>query len=185
MQTTKKNALILALVLSLALWLTRGNHIVSISSLPDASWAIFFLVGFYFSSPLAFIALLAQAGLIDYLTIGQLVNEQASIFTLSYIMLVPAYLCMTLAGKWLAKIKLNVVHTIQAVLVGVIGCEIISSGSFYLLSGSNNVTMDIFFSLFAQQLPLNLTFTSIYLAVAAFAHFAIKNAGLKYQALKG
>ena len=50
---------------------TRFNHFGSAVSLPDASFAVFFLCGLYLArftraSTIVFIALLLEAGLVDY-----------------------------------------------------------------------------------------------------------------------
>ncbi len=64
-----KQTVLMAVLFSLVLWLSRGQHVASLFSLPDATWAISFLVGFLFG-PLLFLAILAQAFLIDYLAVG-------------------------------------------------------------------------------------------------------------------
>ena len=88
-----KQTVAVAVVFSLILWATRGQHVASLFSLPDATWAISFMVGFLFG-PLLFVVILAQAFLIDYLAMG------SHLFNLAYLALLPAYLALYFAGKW-------------------------------------------------------------------------------------
>jgi hypothetical protein len=134
---SKNQNIALVFVLSAIMWLTRGHHMASFSQLPDASWAIFFIVGFYFSSFAVIALFLAQAFLIDYLALTQLgIGE--SCFTLSYSFLLPAYLSLWFGGRWLTEhASLNITsfkNFLLASVVGTIVCELISSGSFYLIN---------------------------------------------------
>jgi hypothetical protein len=88
-----KQTVAVAVVFSLVLWATRGQHVASLFGLPDATWAISFMVGFLFG-PLLFAIVLAQAFLIDYLSMG------SYLFNLAYLALLPAYLALYFAGKW-------------------------------------------------------------------------------------
>ena len=86
---SKNQNIALIFVLSAIMWLTRGHHFASLSQLPDASWPIFFIVGFYFSSFDVIALFLDQAFLIDYLALTQL--------GITYPFLLPAYLSLWLA----------------------------------------------------------------------------------------
>ena len=85
----------IAVVFSLILWATRGQHVASMMSLPDATWAIALILGFLLS-PILFALVLAQAFVIDYLAMGDY------LFNLAYAALIPAYLSL-----WLAQFSLN------------------------------------------------------------------------------
>ncbi len=39
-----KQTILIAVVFSLVLWATRGQHVASLLSLPDATWAIAFIL---------------------------------------------------------------------------------------------------------------------------------------------
>ena len=54
-----KQTVTVVVVFSLVLWATRGQHVASLFSLPDATWAISFMAGFLFG-PLIFAIVLAQ-----------------------------------------------------------------------------------------------------------------------------
>lgn len=85
---------------------TRFNHFGSAVSLPDASYAVFFLGGLYLArsarlSMAAFIALILEAGLIDYYaTSVQGISDWC--MTPAYWFLVPTYGSLWLVGYWFA-----------------------------------------------------------------------------------
>ena len=176
MSLSKKQSWILAFALSAIMWVTRGHHTASIAHLPDASWAIFFAVGVYFSG-FAMIALfLVQACLIDYLVVTQLgIGE--SCFTIAYPFLIPAYLSMWVAGKWLSNhCALNVGslrNFLVAAFSGTVVCELISSGSYYAFNVPQSASLGEFLARFAQYLPNALSITFGYLLVALVAHLVV------------
>jgi len=85
---------------------TRFNHFGSAVSLPDASYAVFFLGGLYLArstriSAVAFIALILEAGLIDfYATSVQGISDWC--MTTAYWFLIPTYGSLWLVGRWFA-----------------------------------------------------------------------------------
>ncbi len=178
MQTlTKPNAAILAVVLSVAMWATRGHHAASLTHLPDASWALFFLIGFYFRNRLLLPLFLAQAALIDYLSITQFgVNDYC--VTAAYAFLLPAYFSLWLGGRWYAahyRFSLRSLRALgMAAFVSTAACEVISSGSFYFLGGRfSETSLGEFAQRLAQYFPGNLANVALYLAVAALIHAVI------------
>lgn len=179
---SKRQNVFLIFVLSAIMWLTRGHHMASLAYLPDASWAIFFIVGFYFSSFAVIALFLAQAFLIDYLVLTQLGIGQ-SCFTLAYSFLLPAYLSLWFAGKWLSKrYALNLSgfkNFALAAISGVIVCELISSGSYYFMNVPGTASIGEFMSRLALYLPFALMITMSYLVVALVAHLVIVAAAHK------
>jgi hypothetical protein len=176
LRLSKNQNIALIFMFSAIMWLTRGHHFASLSQLPDASWAIFFIVGFYFSSFAVIALFLAQAFLIDYLALTQLgIGE--SCFTLSYSFLLPAYLSLWLAGRWLAKnASINITsfkNFLLASVVGTIVCELISSGSFYLINVPGQASLTEFAGRIVEYLPYALEITLGYLLVALVAHLVI------------
>jgi hypothetical protein len=85
---------------------TRFNHFGSAVSLPDASYAVFFLGGLYLPrfarvSVAAFSVLIIGAGLIDfYATSVQGISDWC--MTTAYWFLIPTYGSLWLVGRWLA-----------------------------------------------------------------------------------
>ena len=186
MQTlTKRNAIILAVVLSAAMWVTRGHHAASLAHLPDASWAIFFALGFYFRRSLLLPLFLAQAAAIDYLAITQFGVDDYCV-TAAYPFLLPAYAALWFGGRRFAAHFQYNLHSLPwfgaAVLAGSAVCELISSGSFYFLGGR---FADTSLAEFGQRLvkyyPGDLAWLVIYLAGMALVHAVV--AGLHRPAL--
>jgi hypothetical protein len=169
LRLSKNQNIALIFMLSAIMWLTRGHHFASLSQLPDASWAIFFIAGFYFSSFAVIALFLAQAFLIDYLAFTQL--------GIAYPFLLPAYLSLWLAGRWLAKnASINVSsfkNFLLAPVVGTIVCELISSGSFYLINVPGQASLTEFAGRIVEYLPYALEITLGYLLVALVAHLVI------------
>lgn len=173
---SKKQNVFLIFVLSAIMWLTRGHHMASLSHMPDASWAIFFIVGFYFSSFAVISLFLIQAFLIDYLVVTQLGIGQ-SCFTVAYSFLLPAYLSLWFAGRLLAKnyaLNLNSFKNfLFAAVCGTIVCELISSGSYYFINVPGSATLTEFAGRIIQYLPYALEITMSYLFVALVSHLVV------------
>jgi hypothetical protein len=130
------------LILALVMLATRTNHF---SALPDASWAVFFVAGFYLrgSARWVFPLLMAFAVLIDFFVIsGQGVDFWSHYcVSIAYWFLLPSYAAMWLGGSLMRKYYAGL-HTrelgllIASVVVATSACYLISNGSFYWLSQS-------------------------------------------------
>jgi len=173
---SKRQNIFLIFGLSAIMWLTRGHHMASLTHLPDASWAIFFIVGFYFSSFAVIALFLAQAFLIDYLVLTQLGIGQ-SCFTIAYSFLLPAYLSLWFAGKWISRrYTLNLAgfkNLILSAVSGIIICELISSGSYYFINVPGTASVGEFMGRLALYLPQALVITMSYLIVALVTHLVV------------
>jgi hypothetical protein len=133
---------------------TRFHHFGSVSFLPDASLAVFFLAGYYLSGDrsessashtnlinrhiISFSLLIVLAGLIDYVAIN-FGGVSDWCISAAYLFLIPTYAVMYLAGRscsvfnsleWAGVFKIVMVMWFAATLAFVI-----SNGSFYGLSG--------------------------------------------------
>lgn len=118
--------------------LTRFHHFGSLMLPPDASLAVFFLAGLLLRSPWLLLALLVEAGLIDYLAVTRTGVSDWCI-TPAYLFLIPTYGVMWLAGRYCAKRQfLGLTRLPLLAIVAVAATTlafVISNGSFYLLSG--------------------------------------------------
>ncbi len=136
---------------------TRFHHFGSVSFLPDASLAVFFLSGFYlgkktaaspasgFSFAASFITaplmavtlLLVAAGSIDYLAIHYGGVSDWCV-TPGYVLLIPAYSVMFLGGEWAARCnpfsKSGALKSTAILLVAVLLAFLISNTGFYFFS---------------------------------------------------
>jgi hypothetical protein len=164
--------------LALVMAATRVHHF---NALPDASWGIFFLAGFWLrgSARWAFPLLLATAVLIDYIVITQMGISFWSHYCVSagYWFLAPAYGALWLGGSWLAKHQAGLrwstlALAAAALLVSENLCYLISNGSFYWLS--HNVPTPRSFGAWFENmgdwyLPFLQT-TALYVGLGAVLH---------------
>ena len=99
---TGRQQIAIGLALTLLMLLTRSHHWASLHSLPDASWAIFFLLGVYVRPLWMVPALIAASVGIDYAAITW---GGVSDFCVSpaYWMLIPAYLALFAGGRFYAR----------------------------------------------------------------------------------
>ncbi|QFY41232.1 hypothetical protein F6R98_00245 [Candidatus Methylospira mobilis] len=151
---------------------TRFHHVGSAFSLPDASLAVFFLAGLWLGGRYLFIALLLEAGLIDYLAIT---HNGVSDFCISqaYVFLIPTYAAMWIGGQWCAKFPvLSAASAMQQFAALVMAASIaflISNGSFYLLSGRyTDLSWGRYFAQAAEYYPSYVGYTLCY-TVAIFS----------------
>ncbi|HWF60986.1 MAG TPA: hypothetical protein VN666_11855 [Nitrospira sp.] len=169
-----RTQLVVGITLAVLMAMTRGYHFTPLEHLPSASWAVFFLAGVYLPSRWVFPALLAEAAAIDFaaVTWGGVSN-----FCISpaYGFLLPAYGTLWLAGHWYVDRHRDAVTTLipltMSVLVGAAVCEVISSGSFYFLSGRFEQTDMTQFALrFAKYFPQSLSSMTFYVCIAGMIH---------------
>lgn len=171
-----RTQLMIGIILATLMGVTRGYHFTALEQLPSASWAVFFLAGVFLRSRWVFPALLAEAALLDFVPITW---GGVSTFCVSpaYGFLLPAYGTLWLAGHWYAKEHRDTVATLfplaMNMVVGAAVCELISSGSFYVLSGRfDHATVAEFASQFARYFPQSLVTLTFYAGLAGLAHLA-------------
>ncbi|MEJ2620979.1 MAG: hypothetical protein P8163_12125 [Candidatus Thiodiazotropha sp.] len=175
MQQLKHNHnMILAPLLALVMLATRGHHDLSPVHLPDASWAVFFLLGLYLPQRWLFTLFFLLAAGMDYISITW-GGVSSFCVTGAYLLLIPAYWSLWLSAR---------IHQPQGqltfadllplalyALAGTLVCELISSGGFYFFSGRFVDTNWIEFSdRLITYLPGNLKNQALYLGLAAIIH---------------
>ena len=106
-----------------------------------------------------------------HLGIGQ------SCFTLAYGFLLPAYLSLWFAGRWLAKhctINLNgLKNFLIAAVMAIVLCELISSGSYYFMNVPREASIAELMTRVIGYLPFALEITLAYLAFALMLHLLV------------
>ena len=164
------------LVLSTLLVVTRDYHFATIDLLPSASWAVFFLAGVYLTPIWIFPALFVMAAFLDFAAVTW---GGVSSFCISpaYGFLVPAYGALWLAGRRYAAGHRSRWSTLPALgghlVAGTATCELLSSGSFYFLSGRfAQPTLSTFVERFARYFPSSVESLLFYVGVAAGVHAA-------------
>jgi hypothetical protein len=116
--------------------LTRGSHVLTQVSLPDASLVLFLLGGLFLKRAGWFVAFFMLATVIDF---GAAAFDPAQGFCLTagYWGMVPAYGVMWLGGRWLAKQNdaFSALPYAFITLVTTLLSFVISTQTYYLLSG--------------------------------------------------
>jgi len=174
---SRRHQFIIGLSLIALMAITRGHHFATLSHLPSASWAIFFLAGLYVSKKWLFPVLLATAAFLDFAAITW---GGVSHFCVSpaYALLLPAYGTLWLAGRWYANnYQFSWVTLLPLGLslsVATVISQILSSGGFYFFSGRyTDTTLAEFGQRFLQYYPSQLSNLAFYLAIAAIIHICI------------
>lgn len=149
---------------------TRSGHVGSSISLPDASLAIFFLAGVYQLKLRHFLALCAEAALIDY---GVIHFFSVSDFCVSpaYIALLPAYSVLWFVGQkasaaWHGGLgQLPSLATYLAAATA--GSFLLSNGSFFLFSGRvANQSLEHYLNGVWTYFPQTLAYCALYVVLA-------------------
>lgn len=153
---------------------TRGTHFATLQSLPDASWAAFFLAGIYLSSRWALPGLFAATWVTDVVAYYA-GGAGGFCFTPAYLFLLPAYAALWAGGRWYAQRHLLAWRALTplgtAALVSVTVCELISSGSFYFFSGRFvDTTLAEFGARLTLYFPQSLQAFAFYIVVSAVTH---------------
>ncbi|WP_045764747.1 hypothetical protein [Xanthomonas albilineans] len=172
--TSSAHRLSALLLLASLLAATRINHF---GAIPDASWAVFFIGGFYLRSwtRWAFPLLMAIAVLVDYLVIhGQGLDFwQHYCVSPAYWCLIPAYFVLWVGGAWLvshyrgADWRALGLAT-GSLLIAVALCHLIAQGSFYWVSHSvPNPTLAGWLKNYSDWLLPYLSSAGLYVALAA------------------
>ncbi|WP_226470362.1 hypothetical protein [Luteimonas panaciterrae] len=178
MNTTLQRAIVLSLLV-LLMGATRSHYFSHFAPVPDASWAIFFIGGFYLRAwtRWAFPLLMVLAVGIDWVVItGQGIGFwEHYCMSPAYWFLIPAHLTMWLGGMWmrqhyqgasvpaLGRLALSVVAATAL-------CHLLAQGSFYWIS--RNVAEPTFagwWQNYAQWFLPYLQSTATFVGVAAVA----------------
>src|ERR1700722_13972808 len=115
---------------------TRLHHF---EYLPDASWAIFFLSGFYLIGARAFALLMTEAVIIDYVATQHL-GVSSYCLSIAYPFVLPAYATLWVGGRlagrhWSSELPHRIGWLVICLLASVSLCFLLTNGSFYWLSG--------------------------------------------------
>lgn len=175
-------------VLAALMAATRFNHFGSAVSLPDASYAVFFLGGLYLArsaglSLAAFVALILEAGWIDYYaTSVQGISDWC--MSPAYWFLIPTYGSVWLVGRWLASRNAIKGHTPEGKALIGLGVAawaassfafVFSNATFYLFSGRfAEMGAAEYTSRVAQYYVSYVSMALLYIACATAIHMAVE-----------
>ena len=181
MAKTQPQRIGIFLLLALVMAATRLHHF---SALPDASWGIFFLAGFWLrgSARWAFPLLIAEAVLVDFFVI-----TGAGLDFWTHYCVSPAYWTMPVyfgalwfGGSWLARHQSGLnLSTLSLAAVALVVSEmlayLVSNGSFYWLSTAVPLprsSANWFVNLGDWYLPFLAT-TAMYVGIGAVLHIGV------------
>jgi hypothetical protein len=180
---TRQVGIFAALALLMASTRLYG-HLGSSASLPDASWAVFFLAGFYLArlslpAVAAFVFLLLEAGGVDYYAIV-FRGISDSCFSPAYWFMIPTYASLWYGGRWFAarqQMKWASLGTLVAAAWGSTTVAfLISNASYYFLSDQFEKLSSVQYAVsIAKYYPQYLACTISYLACAALLHVLLVN----------
>ena len=134
-----------AFILSLLVLLMAGTRINHFAPVPDASWAVFFIGGFYLRNwtRWAFPLLMGLAVVVDWAVISSqgMSFWQHYCVSAAYWMLIPAYFAMWAGGMLLRRYykaaSWQSLGMLAGTLIGSVAlCHLIAQGSFYWISAS-------------------------------------------------
>jgi hypothetical protein len=188
MTTSPQRAFVLTcLVLLMAA--TRVNHFAAI---PDASWAVFFIGGFYLRSwtRWAFPLLMALAVLVDWIVIGSLGLDFWQHYCVSpgYWMLLPAYFAMWAGGMALGHgyqgAQWSTLAKASALVVAAVAvCHLFAQGGFYWTTRNvADPTVGGWLKNYADWFVTYLGTTTLYVGLAAALQLAVEQVGKLRQA---
>ncbi len=142
--------------------LTRGGHLLTSVSLPDASFALFLIGGMLLKKPKWFISLFVFSIAIDLVTLSVNNNYQISI-NLGYLGLLPSYAIMWFIGSSITNTK-SLLKFISFSLLATFTAFLISTQTYNLLSGTfPGITIKESILAGWEYLPQSLIYTMSYL----------------------
>ena len=177
-----KKSLLIAAAMAFFMLLTRGSHVLTQFSLPDASLALFLLAGLWLGvsikSRLAWFAgFFALATFIDF---GAAALDPAQGFCLTdgYWGLIPSYAAMWLGGVWLSRQRdaFNIVPYTLVSLGTTFIAFVISTQTYYLFSG-RFPNHDLLASMQHgwEYLPSWMGYAAMYFAAVWLAAMVLRN----------
>lgn len=167
-------------ILALAMAATRfGGHLGTAWSAPDASWAVFFLAGFYLAREWrwALLALLVEAVVIDFAAI-RFYGVSDYCLTVAYWFILPAYSALWLGGAWLRRGYERLPRDLGRLALGLGSsasvCFLLTQGSFYWLGERiAQPSLAGWWSNFHAWYGYFMAVTAGYVGLASLAHIAV------------
>ncbi len=135
-KTQRSQHLLIAAAITFLMLLTRGSHVLTSVSLPDASLALLLIGGLYLRKAGWFVLFAVLATVIDF-SAAAIDSIQAFCLTDGYWGMLPTYAAMWLAGTWLSKQtgSINVIKFASVSVASTLAAFVISTQTYYLFSG--------------------------------------------------
>jgi len=149
-------------LLFLLMALTRGSHLLTSASLPDASFALFLIGGMLLKKPRWFVALFMFSVVIDLVALSMNSNYQIPI-NISYLGLFSSYGIMWFFGSRIANTK-SFLNFVTFSGIATLIAFLISTQTYNLLSGTfPNITIKESIQTGWEYLPQSFIYTMSYL----------------------
>lgn len=168
--------------LALLMLITRFQPIEHFLELPDASWAVFFIAGFYLASMArwAFPLLIVLSVAIDWVAI-QYMGVSNFCVTPAYWFLVPTYAAMWLGGHCLRRYASQnwrgMVMLATSAFIATTLAYVISNGGFYWFGGRYpEPNLAQYLERFTQYYRWFLLVPCAYIGAAALVHVSLRRA---------
>lgn len=176
----KTKPFMLVALMAFLMLLTRGSHVLTQVSLPDASLALLLIGGLYLRKAIWFGFFIVLATLIDF-GAAAVDSIQAFCLTPGYWGMLPTYAVMWLGGVWLStQTNLNVFKFSLVSLLATFLAFVISTQTYYLFSrrfpaeGVINALQHGW-----EYLPSYAGFSLMYLAIFWLSAQGLAKLGLK------
>ncbi len=168
----------IGVLLAVMVLATHGQHDATPLHLPQATWAAFFLGGYYLRHVRLWILGLGLVGALDFAAVTW---GGVSDFCLSpaYLFMVPAYGVLWLAGRFSAThvggLDRRSLMALALGLSSIVVAETLASGSFYLWSGRiEQVSLGGLVAYLVTWAPQTLESFAFWIGVAAPIHVAVR-----------
>lgn len=182
MKLSRSASLTLLGGLVLLMFLSRFQPIEHFLEIPDASWAVFFIGGFYLSASTrwAFPLLMLEAVLIDWFAVTFMGVSNFCI-TPSYWFLIPTHAVMWFGGTWLhrraGENTRGLLLLVASALVATTLAYALSNGGFYWFGGRYpDPNLAQYVERFFMYYGWFLLVPCAYIAAAAFVHLGVRRA---------
>ena len=162
------------ILLLLVMSITRGSHLLTSVSLPDASFAIFLIGGMILKKPKWFISLFISSVVIDLVTLSMNSTYQIPI-NQGYLGLLPSYGIMWFFGSRIVNTKSFIRFAAFGVIATLISF-VISTQTYNLLSGTfSDITIKESIQTGWEYLPQSFIYTMSYLLAYWGIHSLFKS----------
>ncbi len=170
-----KKTLAIAAILLILMVLTRGSHVGTVATLPDATLACLLLGGIFLQRAIWFALMLVVAVAVDAFAVG-VAGVSSYCLSPAYAGLLPTYAALWLGGRWLAQRGNSFAPLAYAgvAFMTTTLAFLISTDSFYLFSGRYpNASLLEVVQHGWEYYPAYLGYTLMYLGIAWVAHRAL------------
>lgn len=165
--------------LALLMVVTRSGHLGTAWSLPDASWAVLYLAGFYFGRQWrwALPFLLCTAAAVDFIVIRDF-GVSSYCVTVAYTFMIPAYSMLWWGGAWMRRRyrhePRDLLRCAMSFALAASLCFFVTDGTFYWLGGRvAQPDLAGWWARIVHWYPDFLGVSFIYIGMAAVLHAAL------------